>query len=172
MFVNLGGRDPIVFPSFSLAGGLAILWLLLSGHYSAFILLLGLISVALVVLIARRLDVIDQEGHPVHLTGAVLRYWPWLIKEIIVANIDVAKAILKGGDAIQPQVFTVKASQASELGHAIYANSITLTPGTLAIGLEGGEIVVHALTTASADGVKTGDMDRRVTNVVDAEDDI
>lgn len=160
-----------MFPSFSLAGALAVLWLLLSGHYTVFMLSLGVASVIIVVLIARRLDVIDPEGHPVHLTGAALMYWPWLLKEILVANIDIAKVILKGDDAIQPQVFTTRASQESELGHAIYANSITLTPGTVSVGVEGGEITVHALTSGSAEGVKTGDMDRRVTAMVDGGGD-
>lgn len=152
-----------MFPTVSLAGILALLWLLLSGHGTAFLLLLGLASVLLTVAIAVRLDIIDDEGHPVHLIRAALAYWPWLLKEILVANIDVAKAILGGKGAIQPNVFTVKASQSSELGHTAYANSITLTPGTVTIALENGEVTVHALTAAGAEGVIGGEMDRRVT---------
>lgn len=159
-----------MFPTFSLAGVLAILWLLLSGHYTAFLLTLGVASVVTVVLLARRLDIVDPEGHPAHLTMAILTYWPWLLKEIVVSNFDVAKAILKGDAAVHRQIFTVKASQESELGHAIYANSITLTPGTVSIALEDGVITVHALTPAGAEGVKSGAMDRRVTALVDGDD--
>lgn len=156
-------------PSFSLAGVLTALWLLLSGHTSLFLLSLGILSIVLTVLVARRLDLLDEEGHPIRLAFGALFYWPWLIKEIVVANIDVAIAILKGAKGIHPNVFTVKASQESDLGRVTYANSITLTPGTVTIGLEGDVLTVHALTRESADGVKSGDMDARVTAFVDGD---
>lgn len=159
-----------LFPTVSLAGVLALMWLLLSGHGTVFLLVLGLASVLLVTAIAVRLDIADDEGHPIHLVRAALGYWPWLLKEILVANVDVAKAILAGG-TVQPRVFTVKASQASELGHATYANSITLTPGTVSIAVENGEITVHALTSAGADGVLNGEMDRRVTAMFERAED-
>ncbi len=148
----------------SLAFVLALLWLLLSGHFAEPLLLgLGAASVVAVVLIARRMDVVDREGHPIHLVWRALFYWPWLIKEIVVANIDVAKAIL--GSSIQPSVFDVTASQSSDLGRVIYANSITLTPGTVTIALEKERLTVHGLTRASRDGVESGEMDRRVTKL-------
>lgn len=150
--------------SASLAVFLYILWLLLSGHFSEPLLLgLGVASVLAVVFIAHRMEVSDPEGHPVHLMVRVVLYWPWLLKEIVVANIDVAKAIVSNPMAIAPTVFTVTGSQKSELGRVIYANSITLTPGTVTIDLEDDQFTVHALTTAGLDGVESGEMDRRVT---------
>jgi len=147
----------------SLAGFLLLLWLLLSGHFSDPLLLgLGVVSVLLVVFIARRKDVSDPEGHPIHLMFRAVLYWPWLLKEIVVANIDVAKAILKTPMAIEPTVFTVTGSQKSELGRVIYANSITLTPGTVTVDLDDDRLTVHALTRAGLEGVESGEMDRRV----------
>lgn len=147
----------------SLAVFLSLLWLLLSGHWSEPLLLgLGAVSVLLVVFITRRKEVLDREGHPVHLILRAVVYWPWLLKEIVVANIDVAKAILHSPVAIAPTVFTVRGSQKSELGRVIYANSITLTPGTVTIDLEGDKLTVHALTRAGLEGVESGEMDRRV----------
>jgi multicomponent Na+:H+ antiporter subunit E len=58
---------------------------------------------------------------------------------------------------------TFKPSQRTSVGLVIHANSITLTPGTITIEARPGEFLVHALTRAGADGVITGDMDRRVT---------
>ena len=66
---------------------------------------------------------------------------------------------------IAPRVFRVKTSQRTELGQVIYANSITLTPGTVSINLFDDEIEVHALTVAGAAGLEEGTMDRRVTEL-------
>lgn len=149
----------------SLTVVLSVLWLLLSGHYNPLLIGLGAASVVLTMIIAMRMNVIDREGHPIHLAFRGLLYWPWLIKEIVVANIDVAKAILGLTDAVRPSLFTIKASQRTDLGKTIYANSITLTPGTVTIGLNGDELTIHALTPAAREGLATGDMDRRVTRL-------
>jgi multicomponent Na+:H+ antiporter subunit E len=148
----------------SLTCALAVLWLLLSGHFSDPLLLgLGLASVLLVVALAWRLDVVDEEGHPIHRLRRVLGYWPWLLKEVVLANWDVAKAILGRAGTIRPQLVTLPASQADELGRVIYANSITLTPGTVTLDLDGRSLTVHGLTRTAVDGLGSGDMDRRVT---------
>lgn len=150
----------------SLVVSLSLLWLLLSGYFADPLLLgLGAASVVAVVLIARRAGIVDAEGHPVQLAARGFLYWPWLIKEIVVANIDVAKAICRSTMAIEPRVFKVRASQKDELGRVIYANSITLTPGTVTIALEGDELTVHALTRGAAEGLESGEMDRRVAKV-------
>ena len=155
-----------MFRIVSLAIVLSVLWLLLSGHWdNGLINALGLASVVLTLVVSIRMSVTDREGHPVHLALRALLYWPWLIKEIVVANIDVAKAILGMTDDIRPNLFTIKASQRSDLGRTIYANSITLTPGTVTIAMDDDELTIHALTPAAKKGLETGEMDRRVTGV-------
>ena len=149
----------------SLALVLSILWLLLSGHFEPLLLGLGVVSVVTVVAVAHRMDVIDHEGHPVHLTWRAILYWPWLLWEIVKANIDVAKAIVQGEMPIEPTVMNVKCTQKSELGQVVYANSITLTPGTVTIAVLGDTLHVHALTPGAREGLETGEMDRRVTAV-------
>ncbi|MEM8948095.1 MAG: Na+/H+ antiporter subunit E [Pseudomonadota bacterium] len=147
----------------SLTVFLSLLWLLLSGHYNPLLIGLGAASIILTLIISIRMKLIDREGHPVHLMLRGLVYWPWLIKEIVVANIDVAKAILGLTDAVRPSLFTIKASQRTDLGRTAYANSITLTPGTVTIGMTDDELTIHALTPAAREGLGTGEMDRRVT---------
>jgi multicomponent Na+:H+ antiporter subunit E len=149
----------------SLAACLAVLWLLLSGHGEPLLLGLGLTSVALSVYIAHRMDVIDHEGHPIHLGWRAPLYWLWLLWEIIKSNIDIARAILHPKMPIAPSVFDVEASQKTEIGQVVYANSITLTPGTVTIAMAGNKLTIHALTQGSRDGLLTGDMDRRVSRV-------
>ncbi len=137
----------------------------MSGIFEPLILILGVFSCALVVAIAVRMDVIDHEAVPVHLTFNVLMYWPWLLWEIIKANIDVTKRVLGFAD-ISPTMVRIKATQKTDLGIVIFANSITLTPGTISIDVdEEGYILVHALSRDGTEGLEGGDMDRRVTEL-------
>jgi multicomponent Na+:H+ antiporter subunit E len=140
-------------------------WLLLSGFFEPLPLGLGVVSCLAVVLIAYRMDVIDHEGQPIHLGWRIVTYWLWLALEIVKANLDVARRIIDPKLPIQPVLIRVKTSQASELGHVIYANSITLTPGTVSVRVETGEILVHALAAEPAEGLQSGEMDRRVSAV-------
>ena len=141
---------------------LSFLWMLLSGHTEPLLLWLGLASVTVTVLIANRMDLIDREGHPIHLSLKGFAYWPWLLWEIAKANVDVARVILRRDMPIEPTVLDIEGSQKSELGFVIYGNSITLTPGTVTVDLEGEKLQVHALTRPAADDLLSGKMDRRV----------
>lgn len=155
-----------IIHSLSLGAVLFIVWLLLSGHYTPFILTLGVASCALVVTVTLRMEVTDQEGHPIHLTWRALVYWPWLLVEIVKANIDVVRRVLSPSLPVTPTMIRVKASQKSDLGQVIYANSITLTPGTISVDVANGEILVHALSREGAEELVGGEMDRRVTRMV------
>lgn len=141
---------------------LFVLWVFLSGYFEPLFMSLGVASCVLCVLIARRMNLIDREGHPIQLLLRGLAYWPWLFWEILKANVDVARAILRPKMAVRPQVLHFKGSQKSDLGRVIYGNSITLTPGTVTIALEKELFEVHALTDGAAKDLKSGNMDRRI----------
>ena len=144
------------------------LWLLLSGFFTPFLLTLGVLSCALVVWVAMRMQVLDIEGQPLHLSViACALYIPWLLKEIAKANVDVVRCILSPSLPIAPRVIKVPSTQRSAMTRSIYANSITLTPGTVSIDVSDDTITVHALTRASADGLTGGDMGDRVTALED-----
>lgn len=147
----------------SLAGALALFWLLLSGFFTAFLLSLGALSVIGVVLLAHRMDVIDHEGHPVQLGPGALWYWPWLVKEIVKSGWQVTRLILDPRLPIEPTLVRVRPGQRTPAGLAVHANSITLTPGTVSIDVGEREFLVHALTREGAASLVEGDMDRRVT---------
>tara|TARA_B100000809_G_C14930451_1_gene456717 strand:- start:493 stop:849 length:357 start_codon:yes stop_codon:yes gene_type:complete len=91
-------------------------------------------------------------------------YGFWLIFQIIKSNIDVCKRILNPKLPISPRLVTVRSSQLSNFAKVIYANSITLTPGTISIDLDGSDIEVHSLSKIGVDGLKAGDMDRKITS--------
>jgi multicomponent Na+:H+ antiporter subunit E len=141
------------------------LWLLLSGHYVPLLLTFGVLSSALIVWIAARLDVIDHESIPLQIKLTYVWYLAWLGREITKSNIDVAKLILNPALPISPVMVRVPATQRTDVGKVIYANSITLTPGTVSIEVEPNEILVHAITREAADGLASGDMDRRIDEI-------
>ena len=148
----------------SLGMFLAVIWLLLSGHYTLLLISFGLLSVALVVLLALRMDVVDHEGHPLHLNSkALVIYWCWLLKEIFVSNIYVCRLILSPSMPISPTVIALRSSQSSDLARVIFANSITLTPGTVTIDVDGDITEVHAITEDAAKSLLQGSMDGKVT---------
>ncbi|MCX5497601.1 Na+/H+ antiporter subunit E [Kaistia dalseonensis] len=144
---------------------LFVFWLLLSGHYTVWLIGAGLIVSALLAVGAHFLGLADEEGHPVNRLGAGLAYWPWLAVEIIKSSVDVARIILNPKLPIAPEMFETKVGPRTPVGVATYANSITLTPGTITVEVdrERDTFLVHALTRAGADGVRGGEMDRRVT---------
>lgn len=141
----------------------ALLWLLLSGYlHDTLLLSLGAVSCVLVLVMARRLRIVDDDLPGLAMVLRSLAYLPWLLKEIAVANRAVIGQILAPGLPISPCLITVKASQRSDTGRVIYANSITLTPGTVSVRVHDDIIEVHALTRAAADSLLAGEMDYRV----------
>ena len=144
-----------------------IFWFMLSGHTEALLIVLGILSTLLSVFLSKRMNIIDHESYPFHLSMPLLRYFFYLGKEIIKANIDVLKRILKPGPPISPQVVKLPASKQTDLSKVIYANSITLTPGTVTLELVGDEIKVHALSKEGAADLQTGEMAKAVPDKED-----
>lgn len=142
---------------------LSAFWLLLSGMFTPFLLAAGVGSALAVLTFARRMDVVDHEGHPIHLGWrAAVSYWPWLLHEIVKSSWDVSRRILHPRLPISPTLVRFRPSQATPLGLVIHANSITLTPGTISVEVAPGEFLVHALTAEGAAGLAGSEMDRRV----------
>lgn len=141
---------------------LMAVWLLLSGHYEPLIIGFGIASCLAIVGVARRMAIIDREGLPVHLSWRAPIYWIWLGWQVLKCNIDVAWRCVAPGPPISPRVVRAKVSEQTDLGVVTYANSITLTPGTVSIRVERDHIRVHALTKAAADDLLEGTMDRTV----------
>jgi multicomponent Na+:H+ antiporter subunit E len=146
----------------ALVATLFAFWLVLSGIWTPFLLAAGLGASIAVALVARRMDVADREGHPIHLTPGALLYWPWLIKEIALAGWQVTRIILHPRLPISPTLVRFRPSQQSTVGLVTHANSITLTPGTITVEAGRDEFQVHALTREGAQAAVDSEMDRRV----------
>ena len=137
------------------------LWLLMSGHYNVLIVSLGIISCAFCVYVAKRGKLIDDEGLPIFFMPRLLNYLIWLFKEILKSNLITAKVIING--KVEPETFTVKTSQVTDVAKVTYANSITLTPGTVTTKIQKGVFEVHALNSDFGNDVRTNEMDKKVT---------
>ena len=146
---------------------LACVWVLLSGILSPLLLGFGFASSLAVAWLAARADRRDGEPVPFALRlGRLAHYLLWLAWEIVKANVDVSRRILSPSLPIAPAVRWLPASQHSELGRVVYADSITLTPGTLSIDLTDEWVEVHALNEESLDALAHGlDMDDRVSRL-------
>jgi multicomponent Na+:H+ antiporter subunit E len=147
----------------SLTAFLFTFWVALSGHYTPVLVAAGAVSAAVCVLAAARMRVADDEGHPIELFWGAMTYYPWLIREIAKSAWSVTKIILHPSLPISPTMTVVRASQKTAAGVATYANSITLTPGTVTVGVNGRDLTVHALVREGALDLERGGMDRRVS---------
>jgi multicomponent Na+:H+ antiporter subunit E len=120
-------------------------WLTLSGYFDHPVLFVtGGLSVLAVVFLAARMKILDTETVP-YVHGKSLGYYTWLFKEIGKANVAVVKAVLSPDMEISPTLVKVKMDHATDLGRTVFANSITLTPGTISVEMSENSILVHAL---------------------------
>ena len=136
-------------------------WLLMSGYYTPLILSLGVISCLLCVYLTIKGKFLDNETLPIYFFPRLIQYTLWLIKEILKSNIATAKVIIMKSE--EPELFSVKATQKTNEGKVTYANSITLTPGTVTTQINNDIFEVHALTKDFGDDVRSSEMDKMVT---------
>lgn len=146
------------------------LWLLMSGIYKPLIVWLGVASSIITVIVVRRMDnAADTERLQIHLKPfATIGYWFWLIVEIAKANWAVTKIILSPSMPLNRHIFKVPSTQRTDLGQTIFANSITLTPGTITVEVEEDNFLVHAVSYSADDIEALADMDARVTAIESA----
>ena len=145
---------------------LCIIWLLWSGIYKPVIICFGAASVGLVLLITHRMNVVDDDRVSIEINPVkFLGYLFWLLVEIARSNIAVTKLILAPSMPTSQNLFEVPYSQRTNIGQVIFANSITLTPGTVSVETETGCFLVHAIcyTPDNMDGL--AEMDTRVSAI-------
>ena len=155
-------------PSIKTLTGLIVIltafWVINSGYFKPLLLGLGILSVIFVILLSFYMKNKDGEFFPIIMPAWRLPgYLIWMMGQIILSNLDVAKRVWLGPSSTSPTVFTIRASQKTDVAKVLYANSITMTPGTVTLAVRGDKIEVHALTAESAESIKSGEMDKRVS---------
>lgn len=139
-----------------------VAWLLWSGMTKPLLLVLGALSCLLVLVLSKRMAFFDRSVYSLHLIGGLLPFWGWLGKELVIANLQVARIVMSPKITISPIVIRVPALSEGPVGQAILGNSITLTPGTVTLDDHEGDLLVHCLTREGAEALQEGEMNRRV----------
>ena len=151
---------------------MAAIWVLLSGKFDAFHLSLGMISCLIVAYFS--VDLLFESPQIMRLPGTWLRfirYVPWLLYQIFLANLHVLYLTFhpRMHDLINPKIINFKSKLYSDISLVTFANSITLTPGTITVYVSGdGEFHVHAIDDQSAQGLP-GEMEARVAKAFGEE---
>jgi multicomponent Na+:H+ antiporter subunit E len=136
------------------------LWIILSGKLDAVHLLMGAVSTLCITLGTYRLLLLPpaigpETVHPAMVVpwGRLLTYIPWLCWGIVVASVQVAYLVLHPKMPISPCLIRFRMPLPHPLARLTLATSITLTPGTVTLDVQGDEFFVHALTAEGARGL-------------------
>lgn len=124
---------------------LAATWISLSGYFTTMILSLGVISIIFVLWMCARMSILDRETVPYLSLPQSVSYFFWLFTEIVKANVQVVKAVLSPELEVSPTMTKIPYANDADVARTMFANSITLTPGTVAVHMEDDHILVHAL---------------------------
>ena len=139
-----------------------VFWFLLSAHFAPLDIAMATIAAAGVALLNRDIELLSGI---LRFAPRLIGYTPWLLKEIVLANWQVLKIVVDPKLPIDPVVVRFTPALTTDLALTTLANSITLTPGTITLDLEGTEFTVHALTSAGGADIIGGGMARRVGQV-------
>lgn len=146
---------------------LLVLWVLLSGKFDVFHIGVGVVCVALLAWLQSKLAAFRRPGDPMLRPVAVALYGFWLFWQMLVSAWYVAKWIIGPQSRLDPHLFAFRCRMPSEVNSVSFANSITLTPGTLTVELEDDVFVVHALMPDTEADVLRGEMAGRVARLSD-----
>lgn len=132
---------------------LFVFWIVLNGRLEADVLITGAVSAVAIWLFTIRFTgwSLKKEKQAIMLLPSVIAYFVRLFIEIFKANIGVLKVIVTG--KTDPYIRTIQTPLKTKLARLMLANSITLTPGTVTVQLEGDKLTVHCLTREMADGL-------------------
>lgn len=148
-----------------------VFWVVLSGMFDAFHLSLGVVCCLLIAQFSHSLLFYgdDNPGWAKGLVG-VCCYLPWLFYQIILANLQVAYVVLHPDmlEKIDPHVIRFKTKLKRPISKVTFAQSITLTPGTITVSIHKDEFSVYALTRSASDSLP-GEMEERVAKALEAE---
>lgn len=146
---------------------IAAFWVSNSGHYKPLMLAFAAASIAITLFLSARLKIIDREGAPYVRLFGWLGYYPWLGWEVIKSNWVVIKACLRADLDISPALVKIKTTCKTDLAKVTFANSITMTPGTVTVEIDGDKLLVHGLYEAGTAPEGFEEMDRRSARAAD-----
>ena len=151
--VLISSNDPIVLRQrVEIFVFLLLFWLLLNGSLSIATLAVGVVVSLSISLLSRRgMTFLSGFRYTPKAVTAALMYLVFFSKELLKANFRLAKIVLSPSLPINPGFVKVRTNLKSPMGRLLLANSITLTPGTLSIEMEGEWLYVHWVTMDAQD---------------------
>lgn len=120
-------------------------WIILSAQGEIFFLVAGAVTCAISVAFTLRMVGLQTTRVPLYFRTKMFFYMLWLLKEIVISSLTLTRIVLSPKMNIAPVLVNVPAGQRTEQGIAMMANSITMTPGTVSVGVSKDKILVHAL---------------------------
>lgn len=162
---NLPGRQQALGRLLLLTALLAAAWLLWSGLYKPLLLILGGVSCVITLWIVRRMGYFRADVFAFRYNARLLSFWAWLGGEIVRSSIAVARIVLSPRPAIEPRIVRLNVGDLEAVDQALLGNSITLTPGTLTLDVDDGQLLVHSLDVDGAQDLLNGEMMRRVAEL-------
>lgn len=146
---------------------LAVLWMAFSGKTDALHLAYGALSIALVLLLTSSLLISRRDPEQAAYIGrfnwsAAIVYVFWLLKEIVVANVQVAWLIIRPSMPVNPALVVFRTGMKGALAKTVLANSIILTPGTFTLRVHDDRFLVHTLHEKLTGSLLDGTMQRKV----------
>ena len=143
---------------------LYVIWLLFSGKFDPFHMGTGVAAVLFVMWLDRKMGSINLGDARVPLRlkflGLIV-YVPWLFWQMILSSIEVSRVILSPERA-NPALINFRSPQPHVVAKVVLGNSITMTPGTLTLDIEGDRFLVHALSEATTSSLLDGSMQKTV----------
>lgn len=132
-------------------------WIIFNGQITTEILIFGVVIAAVVFwFVCSFMDYsIKKELKLYRNAGFFLWYFLVLLKEIVLANLDVIKRVYVVEETMEPVIVKFRVNLKSETARVLLANSITLTPGTITVSLEENEYTVHCLDESLAEGIES-----------------
>lgn len=141
---------------------LGVFWILLSGYLEPLLLFFGVVSVLTVILVLNRMDKVDQDPRSINFSFKFFRYIVWLVGQIFSSSIHVTKLIWRAPSSASPALAKISVADVPKDHRVLYANSITLTPGTLSVDLDESHVTVHALQASSINKLAEGEMEHKM----------
>lgn len=123
---------------------LMLFWLMLSGKLASDILIVGaVISLTIALLYRNGLSFFTEFRFTPAAILAGFRYYGYFFRELFKSNVALAAVVLTPSLPVNPAIVKVRTRLKTRMGRLMLANSITLTPGTLSVEMDGEWLYVH-----------------------------
>lgn len=139
-------------------------WLLLNGRWTTEIAIVGAVISGLIYLLCWKFFGYSpkREWRFFCRMPAFLHYFVWLIGEVFRSAFQTIHFIWSPNEIIVPKLTSFRTKMKTETGRVLLANSITMTPGTITVALQGDKLLVHCLDETYAEGLSGSEMERRL----------